>query len=92
MVSWAKLGAVVSDPLEGCDSELWNRLLAMAADECPQLYVKLIGLRFAGLELVADKKFHYRLQLANHAVVKDDDVKALLTPHSKNLLHYMRCL
>lgn len=92
MVTWKGLGAVVSDPLEGYDTELWQRLLMMAADECPQLYVKLIGLRYAGLELIPDEKTSYRLQLANHAVVKDDDVKALLTPHSKILLYYMRCL
>lgn len=92
MVTWKNFGAVVSDPLPGYDTELWNKLLMMAASECPQLYVKLMGLRYAGAELMPDEKLKYRLQMATHAVVQDTDVKALLTPHTKILLHYMRCL
>lgn len=85
MNGWKEFGSVVSDPWEGNDTPLWNELLKSAAEDDAQLYVKLIGLRFAGAELLADPRFRYRLVMANTATIKQQDVRELLAPH-KNLL------
>lgn len=87
MNSWKELGAVVSDPRPGEDVELWNELLDMAARFDAQLYVKLIDLRLAGAELTPSQRFRWRLGMANEAVVKEQDVKALLAPHSGLLIN-----
>ena len=87
MNSWKELGAVVSDPRPGEDVELWNELLDMAARFDAQLYVKLIGLRLAGAEPTPSQRFRWRLGMANEAVVKEQDVKALLAPHSGLLIN-----
>ena len=85
MAGWKEFGSVISDPWEGNDTPLWTELLRNAAEEDSQLYVKLIGLRYAGAVLVADRRFRYRLAMANSAIIKHQDVRELLAPH-KNLL------
>ena len=85
MAGWKEFGSVISDPWEGDDTPLWTELLKNAAEEDSQLYVKLIGLRYAGAVLVADRRFRYRLAMANAATIKQQDVRELLAPH-KNLL------
>lgn len=87
MNSWKEFGAVVSDPRPGDDTPLWDELLSNAAAFDAQLYVKLIGLRLAGAEIEPDSKFRWRLGMANEAVVKDKDVKALLGPHAGLLIN-----
>ena len=89
MTGWKNLGAVVSDPWPGRDSELWNELLRDAASADAKLYVKLIGLRFAGAELKPDERWNYRLVMANGAVVKAQDMRELLTPHGQLLINFL---
>lgn len=85
MAGWKEFGSVISDPWEGNDTPLWTELLKNAAEEDSQLYVKLIGLRYAGAVLVTDQRFRYRLAMANAATIKQQDVRELLASH-KNLL------
>lgn len=87
-----ELGSVVSDPREGSDTKQWNELLFQAAHIDPQLYVKLIGLRFAGMILKPDAKFGYRLSMVNQATVKANDVSALLTPHKAVIIGLIKGL
>ncbi len=87
MNSWKELGVIVSDPRPGEDTQLWNELLEAAARFDAQLYVKLIGLRLAGAELTPSTRFRWRLGMANEAVVKEQDVKVLLSPHSGLLIN-----
>ncbi len=87
MNSWKELGAVVSDPRPGEDTALWNELLEATARFDARLYVKLIGLRLAGAELAPSTRFRWRLGMANDAVVKEQDVKALLAPHTGLLIN-----
>lgn len=78
------LGSIVSDPWpDAQDTPLWNHLLDSAAHNDARLYVKLIGLRFAGAELVPDNRFGYRLVMANNATITQQDVRELLAPHAK---------
>ncbi len=87
MNSWKEFGAIVSDPRPDEATELWNELLGAAADFDAQLYVKLIGLRLAGAELLPSTRFRWRLGMANEAIVKAQDVKALLAPHTELLIN-----
>lgn len=84
MSGWQSLGSIVSDPWpDSEDSSLWNHLLESAAYHDGKLYVKLMGLRYAGAELKSDKRFGYRLVMGNDAVVNQQDVRELLAPHAK---------
>ena len=68
MAGWLSLGSVVSDPWPDCaDSEFWGQLLPSAARHDHKLYVKLIGLRFAGAELLPSARFGLRLVMAPHS-------------------------
>lgn len=89
MDGWKKFGAVVSDPWLGKDSGLWNELLHDAANADAKLYVKLIGLRFAGAELKPDSRWNYRLVMANDAVVTAQDMRELLAPHGQLLIKFL---
>lgn len=90
MTGWLSLGAVVSDPLlEGDDTQLWNELLLDAANSDAKLYVKLIGLRFAGAELKPDERWNYRLVMANGAVAKAQDMREMLAPHGQLLINLL---
>lgn len=88
MAGWLSLGSVVSDPWPGCtDSEFWGQLLPSAARHDHKLYVKLIGLRFAGAELLPSARFGLRLVMANEATVTQQEARELLAPHSELLLN-----
>lgn len=89
MDGWKNLGAVVSDPWPGKDSEIWNELLGYAAHDDAKLYVKLIGLRFAGAELKPDARWNYRLVMANDAVVTAQAMRELLAPHGQLLINFL---
>lgn len=87
MNSWKEFGAVVSDPRPGDDTPLWDELLSNAAAFDAQLYVKLIGLRLAGAELLPSARFGLRLVMANEATVTQQEARELLAPHSELLLN-----
>ena len=88
MAGWLSLGSVISDPWPDCaDSELWGQLLQSAAYHDHKLYVKLIGLRFAGAELLSSARFGLRLVMANKATVPQQEARELLAPHSELLLN-----
>lgn len=93
MTGLQSLGSIVSDPwLDAQDAQLWNELLHSAAYHDAKLYVKLIGLRYAGAELKPDSRFGYRLAMANDATVTQQDVRELLAPHARlftNLILYL---
>lgn len=82
MTDWNNFGCVISDPwIYADDTLLWNKLLQSAAYHDGKLYVKLMGLRYAGAELKPDKRFGYRLVMANEGTVTQQDVRELLAPH-----------
>lgn len=82
MSGWESFGSIVSDPwLYADDTLLWNKLFQSAAHHDGKLYVKLMGLRYAGATLKPDKRFGYRLVMANDAVVNQQDMRELLAPH-----------
>lgn len=88
MIGLQSLGSMISDPYaDSDDAPLWNSLLESAAYHEPKLYVKLIGLRYAGAELKPDSRFGYRLEMANNATVTQDDMRELLLPHTKLLIN-----
>lgn len=88
MAGWKDLGAVVSDPWpDDADTAIWTSLLQSAVFHDHKLYVKLIGLRFAGAELQRDERFGYRLAMANKAAVTQQEVRELLAPHAQLLIN-----
>lgn len=88
MAGWLSLGSVVSDPWPNCaDSWVWGQLLQSAAYHDPKLYVKLIGLRFAGAELLPSARFGLRLVMDNKATVTQQEARELLAPHAELLLN-----
>ena len=81
MAGWLSLGSGVSDPWPDCaDSEFWGQLLQSAARHDHKLYVKLIGLRFAGAELLPSARFGLRLVMANEATVTAGGEGAACSP------------
>ena len=83
MAGWKEFGSVISDPWEGNDTPLWTELLKNAAEEDSQLYVKLIGLRYAGAVLVADRRFRYRLAMANAATTANEYSLSMRLPSNR---------
>ena len=53
----------------------------------PPMCIKLIGLRFAGAELLPSARFGLRLVMANEATVTQQEARELLAPHSELLLN-----
>lgn len=89
MDGWKRFGGVVSDPCPGNDSDLWNALLHDAAMHDTRLYVKLIGLRFAGAELKKDQRFNFRIVMVTDAIVTGQEVRELLAPHAQLLINLL---